>query len=855
MSREVFELAILLSLKDAASGGLDRFEGRLRDGDKEARAYLKTFQDLRKDLRESLTISGIGVGMLTSMRGGIKTAGDFEAAMADLRMSIAEVNRDGTVNIAALGDQLNRYEQLGMRLGNQLPGTTQDFIEMFATLKQGGLQSQQILDGTGQAVAHLAVVTNNVPKDLAEPFAQYAQQFQLTGKEATQLADLLARLRFATGLNPQELIEGSKFFQLRAGAPLGLSGLQGAAVSGRLLATLRSFGLEGGIGGRELGGFVGRLTFRTKEQQGALAELKKQYGITLDFFDKKGRFLGIENMFVQMEKLRKLSSEEFIKKGDVLFSAEGLAPATVMMKAGVKGWEDINARIDKVAPLQDLINEKTSTYNAKLEAVQGTLDNLKASAFAPLIDDLKPLLDLTNAWIGDLQGISKTHPEAAKLATELYGLVGITLAIAGGVKAMTTAWRMWKIISSVGVGEGGVIMLNNTKRSVDATGESLVLAGTKAGRFRGALNAIPSTVKVAVLMVGVEYAIQQLYNLYEAIEEAKAGKKAEDKATADSMKSLLSLRSKHTPEEILRADPHIYESTAAGVMESLNRGGELKNTFDEYAGLRFLKGAGRFFTFQPKAPYGDVTYDQGLAQQTFRERAPQLAVPEVMREFIKKLESMTFSSDLRQNSLAREDIFKTLQTVFPDAFAKATQGTADSFLQLVQPLKETADSMTKLPQPLDRASAAAGRAATNLDLFSFRLQTFTPSIPTPSVPVAPQVTQPPFNFQLQRQSFEVPREKEKRPQTIASALSDYVVEPRFRISSPEPQIVQPTFKINRASYDVPPATRTSESTTRSGPERAFRDIHIHLPQGTRTDDPRRLARLLAREVERQKERA
>jgi TP901 family phage tail tape measure protein len=281
---------------------------------------MRMMRDEQQMLQSSMAFGGVGtgavgIGTLALVKKGVGTAGDFEASMADLRLSIQELGKDGHINLTQLSADMNRFEQLGMKLGNRLPGTTQDFIEMFSTLKQGGLSTKTILDGTGEAVANLAVITGNVPKEIAQPFAQYAQQFQLTGEEAKKLSDTLARLKFATGLDPAELIEGSKFFQLRAGAPLGLTGLQGAEQGGRMLAVLRSFGLEGGIGGRELGGFVGHLGFKSKEQQKALAELRGK-GINLEFFDKKGKFQGFENMFAQMEKLRKLSSEDFLKHSE-----------------------------------------------------------------------------------------------------------------------------------------------------------------------------------------------------------------------------------------------------------------------------------------------------------------------------------------------------------------------------------------------------------------------------------------------------------------------------------------------------------------------------------------------------------
>jgi Phage-related minor tail protein len=266
----VYELAILLSLRDVASGGLDRFEDRLRASGKEGKQLLKTVQDLRKDLRQGLALAGVGIGTLAALKKGVDVAGDFEASMADLRLSIEETSKDGQVNVSKLGNEMDRFEQLGMRLGNALPGSTQDFIQMFAALKQGGLSTNSILEGTGEAVANLAVITHQLPKDLADPFAQYVQQFQLTGKEAMQLSDTLGKLKFSTGLDPQSLIEGSKFFQLRVGSALGYKGLQGAEQGGLFLATLKRYGLEGGLGGREASMFLAHMITQKK----ALAQVK-----------------------------------------------------------------------------------------------------------------------------------------------------------------------------------------------------------------------------------------------------------------------------------------------------------------------------------------------------------------------------------------------------------------------------------------------------------------------------------------------------------------------------------------------------------------------------------------------------
>jgi TP901 family phage tail tape measure protein len=755
--RDVYELAILLSLKDAASGGLNRIEDRLRAAGKEGRATVKTFQDLRADLKRDLTIAGAGVASLAMLRAGVQEAGNFEAAMADLRMSIEEVSADGRVNMQKLNSEIGRFETLGVRLGNMLPGTTQDFIEMFSTLKQGGLSTETILNGTGEAVANLAVITKQVPKDLAEPFAQYAQQFQLTGEEAKKLTSVLAKIQFATGLKPQELIEGSKFFQLRAGLPLGLTGLSGADVSGRLLATLRSFGLEGGIGGRELGGFMLSLNFNTKDKQKMLAELKSQKGIELQFFDKKGSFLGMENVFKQMEKFRKLSTQEQLKFGEKLFDREGMAIASVFMKAGVEGWHKINQRIDKIPDQQDLINQKTATYNAKLEAVKGTLTNLEATAFTPMLDRLKPLLDLTNQEVGSLQEWAKANPGITGTATALFAMGGVTLTVVGGIGAMTTAWRLWKIASSVGINEAGQLTFLRTLRAeTTATSTTMTVAAGRAGLYSRTLGRIPSTVTTTIALIGVEYAITKLVELINTLHEYEEAKSHEHQAGQKGVQSLRNLEQDYQR----RGEPvpvNVYSERARDVIAVLNRENELRESLEP--GSHFFSGLFKFLTFQPENPYAggpSNTFDPARASYTIKERAPELASPEIMVEFLKRLREFQLPAEKQgQTQLAeiqRKELSEAIEKAFPESFQKAMgvmnlqslTGLDTTYNSVTKSLQELQQPINALPAPLTKTSDAATRAAANLDRFSGRLAGF--QIPDLTRPAGPQPGQPAFTF-------------------------------------------------------------------------------------------------------------
>jgi TP901 family phage tail tape measure protein len=689
MASQIFELGILISLKDAASSRVDGVTVKLRELGKEGKVALKQFDELKRDLAKGFALGGVGVAGLASMRGGVKTAGDFEAAMADLRLSIEEVGGDGRINFAKLNDEMNRFEKLGMDLGNVLPGTTQDFIEMFSTLKQGGLSAQTILDGTGQAVAHLAVITNQLPKGLAEPFAQYVQQFKLTGKEATQLADVLAKLKFSTGLSPQELIEGSKFFQLRVGTGLGMTGLQGAEQGGRLLATLRRAGLEGGIGGRELAGMFGEMTFARKEQRDQLAALRGK-GIDLQFFDKKGGFLGIENVFAQMEKLRGLAPKARMEVLEKLFNKEAAGPANIMIDAGSKGWKETNAEIDRGTQLQDKINEKVATFNAKLEAVQGTFSNLVATTFTPMLDTLKPVLDTTNSVAGAIQEWAKEHQTTASVATHLFGVGSAALVLIGGLKSLIAAWRIWKFVSAVGSGEAGLLsFLKRFRTETDSAGTGATAATTKVGGLRGALSRIPSAVKISIGLIGIEYAISRISDVIHEMRELAIAQEGMANAAAggekiDAMarKAVADLRAAGKTKEADTLEAHF------------NAGANSPGARAEEA-MRQLSNAGQIFGL------GIGGWDLGA--DAAKKFAPGLSRPDVMAEFLKRVRSGSgASASLDAND--RAILESNLRAAFPDSFRQATEALEQSLKQAEPQVNQTSQAIKELRDASQSAS-------------------------------------------------------------------------------------------------------------------------------------------------------
>ena len=834
MPSEVFQLYLLLTLKDYTSGGLNSIEARLRGVGKEGKETLRTFQQLRENMKRDLGIAAVGVGTLALMKKGIDVAGDYESAMADLRMSIQEIGPDGQLNIAKMKDEMARLEAQTVSLGNRLPGTTQDFVEMYATLKQGGLETKTILDGTGEAVANLAVITNQVPKDLAEPFAQYTQQFQLTGDEAKKLADVLGRIQFSTGLKPQELIEGSKFFQLRAGSRLGLTGLSGADVSGRLLATLRSYGLEGGIGGRELSTFVGGLSFATKEKQKALAELKKTKGIDFQLFDKEGELIGadpfakIQNFFAQMEKLKTLSTKEKLDYGDKLFGQEGAAIANTMMRAGVEGWKKINDKVDRTAHAEEMAAQKLGTYNKKVEALKGTLTNLEVTAFMPMLDTLKPILDTANEVTGALQGWAKEHPEIAKYAGTIVGIGGVALTLYGTLRAGQTAWALWRIASS--------LALKGTQADAIATG--------------GTLRGLATPIKISIIAGELIWVLGELRTLKQLIDEFEARDKRTHLEGESNLKRLQEMQKSGQP---IPASYYRLQATAS--LGQIGREGTLREQFEGAPGE---PGPAVFF----KHLFGDWFSDSRpfyqkvpqAQQELFRQRAPELRSPEVMSEFIRAVQGLKgWTEEGKQNLL------KLAEQSYPKSYQEGLDLFSKSLADLDNQTKQTADTLTKMNSPLmqmptqlNNAGAAAQRFADRVDSIDLQQPSFAPAAPGASAlpgwknPFSPQVLQVPSKASggdvLRGGLVNVHKDEKIVPAEVTR-----------RWSEPKPIEFRP--EVARAIV----AEFRGQGPGAGGQGSVHHHhttVNVNVAPGSRAaDNPEELARLVAYELEIQQERA
>jgi TP901 family phage tail tape measure protein len=394
----------------------------------------------------------------------LKAFEDLDAAMNN--MQVAMTNSSGSVPM-----QFEAIKKQTIELGNVLPGTTADFVNLATALKEQGMPINAIVGGALKSAAHLSVVMKMVPEQAGEMVAKLREAFQLTDEEFGNMADFTQRAKFGFGLKSDDLLLGAKYY----GGKLNALGMTGAENVRRIYA-IQGMAAQQGMDGSTFGtNFsmmltrVGLMTERlhknSKEMRAVNAELDKA-GIHMTFFDKGGKFAGVENMVTQLDKLKKLSMEKRLQVLTRIFGEEGGRVADLIARNGVDGYNKALQAMDAEASLAQRIDIATSSFRANIEALGGTITNMLAAVGKPVAEMFTPVMQSMNEFVGGpLMAFIERNETAMKVvgglaaaATGIFalgaGFAGIAwmsgIAASGFVSLYATALRLWPMLTFLG---------------------------------------------------------------------------------------------------------------------------------------------------------------------------------------------------------------------------------------------------------------------------------------------------------------------------------------------------------------------------------------------------------------------
>lgn len=451
---KMWELGLALVAIDRLSGPINQACGNAVRGLSGLQA--KAMEVARK-MAEIGTKAGLaGNQMLRAMQTPLSAFADQDEAFNNLGVALMD-------NLGKIPPQFEEIKKQSLELGNILPGTTADMINAATALAENGAGLEAIVGGGLKASAYLGVILKQTPAYAAEMVAKFREAYGLHENELTKMADLTQRSKFAFGLNPDEIKSASAY----SGAMLNtlkLTGIENAKMMLAFQGYARQRGMEGSSFGTnfsmmlsQIGQLESKLGRNSKVMKQVNADLDR-YGINLNFFDKKGEFAGLENMFKQLEKLRSLTQEDRLLVMTKLFGQEGMRPATFAMDMGVEGLHKQLATLDRQADIMQRIDHATKSAKNTWEAFTGTLTNFWAAVGGPAVEGLYPVITMLNEitggplmeWVAQNKELVKWLGMGA-LATGvlLVGLgglgVGLSFVVRGALGIITTFKTLWSV--------------------------------------------------------------------------------------------------------------------------------------------------------------------------------------------------------------------------------------------------------------------------------------------------------------------------------------------------------------------------------------------------------------------------
>ena len=350
---------------------------------------------------------------------------DAEEATSQLRAAM--MGADGSVSA-----EFAKINALAERLGDRLPGTTADFIEMMTMLRRQGISAQTILGGTGEAAAYLGVQLKMPVTAAAEFAAKMQDATQTAERDMMGLMDMIQRT-FYLGVDHSNMLQG--FTKTAAVMPLlGKKGLEAANMIAPMLVMMDQAGMKGEASGNAI-----RKVVQMAMDAGKLGKANKMLqgtGVQLEFFDKAGKFAGFENLFAQLDKLKKVSSDvDRIAVMKKLFGddAETHQVLNTLMEKGQDGYREVEQKMRNQADLMRRVNEELNTLKNRAEAAQGSFTNMLKELGASIAPELKVLLD----WLGELAAKvgewARENPRATKTLMLLAAGTAALLVVLGGL--------------------------------------------------------------------------------------------------------------------------------------------------------------------------------------------------------------------------------------------------------------------------------------------------------------------------------------------------------------------------------------------------------------------------------------
>lgn len=411
-------------------------------------------------------IAAAGVAATALGVAAVRMAADFDASMSTVQ-----------ANTGASADEMNQLRQAAIDAGADTIYSATESADAINELGKAGLSTSDILSGGLSGALNLAASDGMEVGQAAEYMSSAMAQFNLTGADATHIADLLAAGAGEALGNVSDFGEALN----NVGSTASKFGLSIDTTVGTLAAFAHK-GIIGAEAGTQLRSVLLALTNQTEKQRKATEE----YGISL--YDAQGNFVGMSSLAGQLkEKLGGLTQEQRNSAMATMFGSYAIQGANVLYAEGASGIDEWTKKVSQSGYAADLAAKKNDNLKGDLENLSGSFESLMISlgegGQGPLRSLVQPLDTLVDAF--------------SQLPAPVQQGIVLMTALAGGFTALHSAMGPLNASSSQTARNFG-LMLDPFQRGITAIpllkegiiqlGTSMLGTSTNAGTLANGLT-------------------------------------------------------------------------------------------------------------------------------------------------------------------------------------------------------------------------------------------------------------------------------------------------------------------------------------------------------------------------------
>jgi len=416
---------------------------------------------------------GMGAALAVGVGAAVKTAADFEQAMANVKA----VSGASASEMDQLSQAAKDFAETSQYNAVQIAGGMEELIK-------AGLTTSQVIGGGLKGALDLAAAGGISLKDAAEVASTALNAFKKDSLSVSDAANILAGAANASATDVGEMRFGLSMVSAVASG-VGLTFKDTAST----LALFAQNGLKGSDAGTSLKTMLLNLIPQTKKE----AKLFDELGVTVKgssnaFFDAHGNIKSMSEIAqILQDKLKHLTNEQRQATLAQMFGTDAIRAGNILYKEGAKGLNEMTTAMMKIKAA-DVAAVKMDTLKGAFKEFQAVLQNVGITVGDELLpaftDIVRFASDLVRKF-GDVDGTTIKVGLAMASASTAILLVGSTIAklsVALRAFALTPVGAAITALSILGGVIAGVVVHQNEMKEVNLeTAESMMKQADELG--------------------------------------------------------------------------------------------------------------------------------------------------------------------------------------------------------------------------------------------------------------------------------------------------------------------------------------------------------------------------------------